>query len=101
MEGINRLTWFGGGLADVGIEAGTALRDEADKARARALMDGAHPVTGEQFVRPKRAAHPASKLVARRWPTRSTRPPPPTAVSRLLSWPVPHGRPRSWDGLRG
>ncbi|MGI5330979.1 MobF family relaxase [Actinomadura nitritigenes] len=64
MEETNRLTWFGGGLADVGITAGTALQGEVDKARARALMDGVHPGTGEQLVKPKRAAHPASKIVA-------------------------------------
>ncbi|WP_033325021.1 hypothetical protein, partial [Actinomadura atramentaria] len=56
MDPANRLTWFGGGLGDVGIRAGEELRGEADKARARALMDGVHPESGEVLVAPKRAA---------------------------------------------
>ncbi|MFI6522639.1 MobF family relaxase [Spirillospora sp. NPDC050679] len=61
---VARLVWFGGGLAEVGITAGTALRGEDDKAAARALMDGCDPRTGQQLVDPKRASHPASRLPA-------------------------------------
>ncbi|WP_160147225.1 relaxase domain-containing protein [Thermomonospora echinospora] len=64
MDEADRLTWFGGGLAEVGITAGAALAGEADKAKARALMDGVHPQTGERLVEPKRAAHPRGKLPA-------------------------------------
>ncbi|WP_067819957.1 MobF family relaxase [Actinomadura kijaniata] len=61
---LERLTWFGGGLADVGITTGTPLAGQADKDRARALMDGLHPETGEALVSAKRSIHPASKLPA-------------------------------------
>ncbi|RSN53323.1 MobF family relaxase [Actinomadura sp. WAC 06369] len=64
MDETNRLTWFGGGLAEVGLPARTPLAGEIDKAAARALMDGVDPRTGEVLVTPKRAAHPASKLAA-------------------------------------
>jgi hypothetical protein len=44
------LEWIGEGLAEVGIEAWTALDGEADKERARALMDGRDPRTGAALV---------------------------------------------------
>ncbi|NUT43920.1 MAG: relaxase domain-containing protein, partial [Thermoactinospora sp.] len=57
------LEWIGAGLPDVGIEPGTAMT-EAQKAWARAIMDGKHPQTGEQLVNPKLAVDPRGKLDA-------------------------------------
>jgi hypothetical protein len=59
------LEWVGSGLAEVGIEAGTVLSGEADKDRARALMDGADPRTGQTLMSPKTALDPRAKLPAR------------------------------------
>ncbi|MEV6967568.1 MobF family relaxase [Hamadaea sp. NPDC051192] len=58
------LEWIGGGLADVGIDAGTAMT-EHQKQWARALMDGRDPRTGERLVDPKQATDPRAKLSAR------------------------------------
>ncbi|WP_254885845.1 hypothetical protein [Streptomyces sp. NA02950] len=55
------LEWIGGGLADVGLVAGTSV----DKGQARLLMDGRHPLTGELLVAPKVAVDPRGKLQAR------------------------------------
>lgn len=62
-EGAERpLRWIGGGLAEVGIEAGTELATPADFAAARALMAGADPRTGEQLVSPKLAVYEDAKV---------------------------------------
>lgn len=46
------LIWIGNALADLGIQAGTELT--ADKFdQARALVNGRHPITGEQLVKHK------------------------------------------------
>ncbi|WP_146148256.1 MobF family relaxase [Glycomyces artemisiae] len=58
------LEWVGGGLAEVGIEAGTPLEGEEAKAAARALMDGADPSTGEALVSLKKAVDPRAKLAS-------------------------------------
>ncbi|WP_335992352.1 MobF family relaxase [Glycomyces sp. MUSA5-2] len=58
------LEWIGGGLAEVGIEAGTPLEGEEAKAAARALMDGADPSTGEALVTLKKAVDPRAKLAS-------------------------------------
>ncbi|WP_067814958.1 relaxase domain-containing protein [Actinomadura kijaniata] len=63
MDPTTRLEWFGGGLGEVDITAGTALATEADKNAAHALMNGCSP-DGRELVAPKRAAHPKSKLAA-------------------------------------
>lgn len=54
------LRWIGSGLRDVGLVAGEAV----DKDAARALMDGAHPATAEQLVKPKLVVAPAARLPA-------------------------------------
>ena len=56
-----QLRWIGGGLAEVGIQAGTPLV-EADFDKARALMAGQHPETGEQLVKAKLAVCDDAKL---------------------------------------
>jgi hypothetical protein len=58
------LVWIGEGLRDVGIEPGTVMTSEADKAKARALMSGIHPGTGEILVEPKMVTDPRGKLPA-------------------------------------
>jgi conjugative relaxase-like TrwC/TraI family protein len=58
------LVWIGEGLRDVGIEPGTVLQGETDKNKARALMSGVHPGTGEQLVKPKSVTDPRGKLAA-------------------------------------
>lgn len=55
------LEWIGGGLADVGLVAGTPV----DKDQARLLMDGRHPLTGELLVTPKVEVDPRGKVQAR------------------------------------
>ncbi|RSM80605.1 hypothetical protein DL991_10875 [Amycolatopsis sp. WAC 01375] len=55
------LVWVGKGLADLGIEAGTELApDQFDKARA--LVNGYHPSTGEQLVAHKKGVPHEAKL---------------------------------------
>ncbi len=59
------LTWFGGGLADLGvpsIKAGEQLTGEAAKDHARALMEGLHPATGVVLVKPKTVTDPRGTL---------------------------------------
>lgn len=63
LESDRPLEWVGEGLREVGIEPGTAL-DDAGKAAARALADGADPSTGEVLVAPKMAVDPRAKLPA-------------------------------------
>lgn len=58
------LVWIGEGLRDVGIEPGTAMTSEADKDKARALMSGVSPATGEILVEPKLVTDPRGKLPA-------------------------------------
>lgn len=55
------LMWVGKGLADLGITAGTELTpDQFDKARA--LVNGYHPTTGEQLVAHKKGVPHEAKL---------------------------------------
>ncbi len=63
LESDRPLEWVGEGLREVGIEPGTAI-DDAGKAAARALSDGADPSTGEVLVAPKMAVDPRAKLPA-------------------------------------
>lgn len=63
LESDRPLEWVGEGLREVGIVPGTAL-DDAGKAAARALADGADPSTGEVLVAPKMAVDPRAKLPA-------------------------------------
>lgn len=63
LESDRPLEWVGEGLREVGIEPGTVL-DDAGKAAARALADGADPSTGEVLVAPKMAVDPRAKLPA-------------------------------------
>lgn len=58
------LVWIGEGLRDVGIEPGTVMQSEDDKAKARALMSGVNPATGEILVAPKLVVDPRGKLPA-------------------------------------
>lgn len=58
------LEWIGSGLAEVGIETGTALDGESAKDTARAIMDGRDPRTGDVLVAPKKAVDPRAKLAA-------------------------------------
>ncbi len=55
------LVWLGEGLREFGIIPGSVMTDE-QKDWARALMDGAHPITGEQLVDPIVRTAPAGKL---------------------------------------
>jgi conjugative relaxase-like TrwC/TraI family protein len=64
LDDASALMWIGEGLRDVGIEPGTVMNGEADRARARALMSGIHPQTGEILVAPKTAVDPRGKLPA-------------------------------------
>lgn len=56
------LRWIGKGLASVGIEAGGELATDADLDKARALMAGAHPESGEQLVARKQAVYEDAKV---------------------------------------
>jgi conjugative relaxase-like TrwC/TraI family protein len=57
------MRWIGAGAEHLGLQVGETLTDAAlDKARA--LMNGVHPITGEQLVEPKTAIAPAGKLPA-------------------------------------
>jgi len=66
------LWWIGEGLREFGIEPGTPLAGDADKARARALMSGVDPRTinlstgdprtGKTLVKPKTVVDPRGKL---------------------------------------
>ncbi|MFI5591281.1 MobF family relaxase [Amycolatopsis sp. NPDC051758] len=55
------LVWVGKGLDDLGIEAGTELTPE-DFDKARALVNGYHPITGEQLVAHKKGVPHEAKL---------------------------------------
>lgn len=55
------LRWIGGGLAAVGIEAGSEF-GPGDRDRARALMLGVDPRTGEVLVEPKRVVYEDAKV---------------------------------------
>jgi conjugative relaxase-like TrwC/TraI family protein len=57
------LVWIGEGLRDVGIEPGTVMSGDEDKVKAKALMSGVHPGTGEILVEPKLAVDPRGKLL--------------------------------------
>lgn len=55
------LMWVGSALADLGIDAGSELTpDQFDKARA--LVNGCHPLTGEQLVAHKKAVPRDAKV---------------------------------------
>ncbi|KOV81810.1 MobF family relaxase [Nocardia sp. NRRL S-836] len=55
------LMWVGSALADLGIQAGSELTpDQFD--RARALVNGCHPLTGEQLVTHKKAVPRDAKV---------------------------------------
>lgn len=66
------LRWIGEGLREFGIEPGTPLETDADKAMARALMSGVDPRTidlstgdprtGKTLVKPKMVVDPRGKL---------------------------------------
>jgi conjugative relaxase-like TrwC/TraI family protein len=58
------LTWIGEGLREVGIEPGTDMDGEVDRDKARALMSGVHPGTGEVLVAPRMLTDPRGKLPA-------------------------------------
>lgn len=60
-DGERPLMWIGSGLREFGIEPGTAL-GEGEFEKARALMAGADPVTGEQLVTPKLAVYEDAKV---------------------------------------
>lgn len=64
LDDEQELVWIGEGLRDVGIEPGVAMNGEVDKDRARALMSGVHPRTGEVLVKPKLVTDPRGKLPA-------------------------------------
>jgi conjugative relaxase-like TrwC/TraI family protein len=55
------LVWVGKGLDDLGMEAGTELTPE-DFDKARALVNGYHPITGEQLVAHKKGVPHEAKL---------------------------------------
>ncbi len=55
------LVWVGKGLDELGIEAGTELTPE-DFDKARALVNGYHPITGEQLVAHKKGVPHEAKL---------------------------------------
>lgn len=55
------LVWLGEGLRAFGITPGSVMTD-GQKDWARALMNGAHPRTGEQLVDPVMRTAPAGKL---------------------------------------
>ncbi|MEO6084661.1 MAG: MobF family relaxase [Umezawaea sp.] len=55
------LRWIGRGLADVGITAGSVLTPDQFP-MAKALLNGAHPQTGEVLVEPKVAIYEDAKL---------------------------------------
>lgn len=55
------LVWVGSGLSEFGIVAGTQL-SEQDYEKARSLMAGRNPVTGEQLVSPKLAVFADAKV---------------------------------------
>lgn len=58
------LRWIGGGLSAVGIEPGAAFAS-GDERKARALMAGVHPGTGEQLVEAKLAVFEDAKVSLR------------------------------------
>ena len=55
------LRWIGNGCAEFGLEKGAAL-SAADFDKARALMAGADPGTGEQLIKPKVAVFEDAKV---------------------------------------
>lgn len=55
------LVWTGAGLVEVGIEPGSVM-DEVQFDKARALMAGADPRTGERLVEPKLAVYQDAKV---------------------------------------
>ncbi|RLK58430.1 MobF family relaxase [Actinokineospora cianjurensis] len=55
------LVWVGKALADLGIEAGSELTPE-QFGKARALINGYHPTTGEQLVAHKKGVPPEAKV---------------------------------------
>ncbi|WP_410646284.1 MobF family relaxase [Amycolatopsis sp. cmx-4-54] len=55
------LVWVGKGLADLGITAGTELTPDQFH-KARALVNGYHPTTGEQLVAHKKGVPHEAKL---------------------------------------
>lgn len=55
------LVWAGGGLGEVGITAGARF-GEGDVERARALVNGFDPRTGEQLVEPKLGIYEDAKV---------------------------------------
>lgn len=63
LDGDLELVWIGKGLREVGITPGSAM-SEADKDKARALMCGVHPGTGEVLVKPRAVTDPRGKLPA-------------------------------------
>jgi len=56
--------WIGDGLTEVGMTPGASFAGEADRQRARALMEGTDPRTGEILVKPKMAIDPRGKIAA-------------------------------------